>query len=142
MHTTNYYLVLSAMLVVLVCSWVHDINSQSEEERTDWLLVQNIEALTNNETSSQEDESPCNFGSAIYAQVAVGTGKEEVVTHYSDGANGSRGLDMRYTIGYYCCYALGSGSLRGQNFRWPNGERSKEELIECKGPAGHRNPIF
>ncbi len=110
---------------------------------TSSLLIQNVEALSQGgaDDLGGDDDDPCAIGLTHYSRTATTSGKVEVVSHYIDGSNGSKGIDEVYTISFTGCVADGSGSLKGANYSIP-GDKGTSSFQECEGPQGHKFPEF
>lgn len=101
----------------------------------------NVEALKSEETEYGEF-SPCYVGAEQYACVAFATGLIEVAIHVANAEGESKGIDLKSYMGYDQYIAEGKGTLRGINYKMTNGDNSERTFVECKGPEGHKDPIF
>lgn len=126
----------SVVSIVFVIGCFICANRMIKNESNSAVLLENVEALAIEEGFDSE----CS-GTEQYALVAVAAGKSQARIHYSDGFNGSNGLDMVFEIGYKQCIAEGYGTLNGKNFRWPT-EIGNRNIVPCNGPQEHVMPIF
>lgn len=133
MKTKNLVLTLMATATIsaVIFSGVRTINNSGNEYSE--LVLSNIEALSQGDNW---DDDPTCWGPAFYGSVGQRSNTREIVVHFIDGGNGTKGLDKVCKEVYEECYALGSGKLEGTNSA-TNYELTDCEFRECKGDFGH-----
>lgn len=135
------FLMLPCIAAVAIATFVGKKTFESSALERNNILLENVEALSQGDDGDY-DASDCNSGEPRYSFVKVASGKSQTRTHYSGNVGGNDGIDdgidVIIDMTFIQCIAEGSGTYKGNNYRYNTG-MGTPSYVKCNGPQGHYN---
>lgn len=137
------FMMLSCIAAVAIATVVGKKTYESHAYETSSLLMQNVEALAEDDGEGADDyesddaPTPCKDGTEFYATIGTGETETTVRTHYMDGEGDSPGLDVTTEVKRKFCIGTGVGKKKGLGNAVISETTGATNIEPCLGPRYH-----